>query len=412
MGVITSSAKLIRMVGLLFLFLLPTQLGTFFFFPFSYAHGMRVDYLAPAIYLTDILVLIMAVLMIVNKRTLITTLFQSRILYVIFLFFAINVATSTEPMIALYRVLKWIEVGMVICVFSQFKTKPVVILYALIAGAVLQLLLVVFQITQNHTMQGFAYFLGERSFSLATPGIAKISMQGVEILRGYGTFSHPNALAGFYLLAFSWILCDKRFDIEPLKSLFLSASTILILFSFSKIALVGFLLVNVIRILTMKSTCFVCTFAKILVPITLASVFFASQGDPDSLDKRIWLAQSALAIIRDFPLFGVGLGNYIFAQSTIPIPYSYQFLQPVHNIFLLWLSETGIVTNLVILGGFGFAAYARMIKLAFSWKKYLPIVFVIIFTGFFDHYWLTQQQNILLAGTVFGLLQGHKGMVQ
>lgn len=403
---------MMRVVGIFFLFLLPTQLGTFLFFPFSYVHGIRVDYLAPALYLTDILALILFVLMIVNERSSIVGLFRSPLWYVLILICVINIIASIEPMIALYRTFKLLEFGMIIYVFSRLLIRPKYVLCAFFAGAMIQLLLIMFQVTQGHTLQGIAYFLGERSFSLATPGIAKISMQGVEILRGYGTFSHPNALSGFYLLLFSWVLFDKRFHFEPLKSLFLAVSTLLILFSFSKIAITGFLLMNLLYVFKNKSSCAICMGAKILVPIALTGVFFATQGDPDSLAKRVWLTQSALSMLRDFPLFGVGFGNYLYAQSAIPIPYSYQFLQPVHNIFLLWLSETGIVTNFVILSGFSFALYARMVKITILWKKYLPVLFVLIFTGFFDHYWLTQQQNILLVGTVFGLLQRHKGMVQ
>src|SRR3990167_10994750 len=40
----------------LFLFLLPTQFGKFFFFTFSYISGLRIDYLAYALYASDLLV--------------------------------------------------------------------------------------------------------------------------------------------------------------------------------------------------------------------------------------------------------------------------------------------------------------------------------------------------------------------
>ncbi|MDP4011799.1 MAG: hypothetical protein Q8P72_06265, partial [Candidatus Roizmanbacteria bacterium] len=49
----------------LFIFFLPTQLGTFFFIPESYIDGIRIDYLAPAVYLTDILVIILIVITVI-----------------------------------------------------------------------------------------------------------------------------------------------------------------------------------------------------------------------------------------------------------------------------------------------------------------------------------------------------------
>ncbi|MCX6730896.1 MAG: hypothetical protein NTZ55_03540 [Candidatus Roizmanbacteria bacterium] len=38
-----------------FSFFIVSQLGKHFFFPFSYLSGIRIDYLAPTIYFTDIL---------------------------------------------------------------------------------------------------------------------------------------------------------------------------------------------------------------------------------------------------------------------------------------------------------------------------------------------------------------------
>jgi len=50
---------------LLILFL-PTQLGRHFFFDFSFVSGIRIDYLAPTIYLTDILVLLLFIAWVLN----------------------------------------------------------------------------------------------------------------------------------------------------------------------------------------------------------------------------------------------------------------------------------------------------------------------------------------------------------
>ena len=42
-----------------FAFLLPSQLGKHYFFSFSYLSGIRVDYLAPTLYMTDIIAIIL-----------------------------------------------------------------------------------------------------------------------------------------------------------------------------------------------------------------------------------------------------------------------------------------------------------------------------------------------------------------
>src|SRR5690606_28198779 len=100
---------------------------------------------------------------------------------------------------------------------------------------------------------------------------------------------------------------------------------------------------------------------------------------------------------------GTGLGSYLNAQTQFSIPYSYLFFQPVHNIFLLLLAETGIFI-------FGIVIYYFYMttKLLYKNKTALILLSVIVLTGFFDHYWLTLQQNVLLIPVVFGLLKNQK----
>ena len=50
-----------KTLSILFLLLLPTQLGKHFFFDFSYLSGVRVDYLAPTVYLLDVTVFLLAI---------------------------------------------------------------------------------------------------------------------------------------------------------------------------------------------------------------------------------------------------------------------------------------------------------------------------------------------------------------
>jgi len=60
-----------RVVFFLFylcLLLLPTQLGRHFFFDFSLISGIRSDYLAPTVYLTDIVIVLMIILEITHEK--------------------------------------------------------------------------------------------------------------------------------------------------------------------------------------------------------------------------------------------------------------------------------------------------------------------------------------------------------
>lgn len=405
--------------------LLPVQLGTFFFFPFSHVSGIPVDYLAPAVYLTDILIMIVLVLSFVKKNTPSpsgtplkgeTIPFCSPlegglrgVLWSIIILITFNIIFALQPIIAIYKLLKIIEVVVLFFIVKQTKLDYRNVLIAFTAGALVQLALAVFQVTQGHAAQGLFYFLGERFFTLSTPGIAKVSLQGVEILRAYGTFSHPNSLAGFYLLLYAFVLFRKLHPpfYSPLKGglrgVFLTITTLLILLSFSKVAIVLYLIVTVTAVLRNKPDCRLCMVSRILVPIVVAVLFLSASGDQNTVEKRIWLMQKSITIIHDHLLTGVGPGNYLLAQAQFPIPYAYFFLQPVHNIFLLIMAELGVPIFLLL-------SYFIFPLLRTVWKT--PggkmILLVVVLTGMGDHYWWTLQQNILLLPVIFGLLRSEQ----
>lgn len=381
----------------LLLFLLPTQLGKHFFLPFSYVSGVRIDYLTPTIYLTDCIILLLTILSIKTFKI----QFNKKI-FIIFLLIIANIIFSLSPWISFY---KWIKLAEVVTLFFLLKPKLNIkyVLLAFIGGALLQLILVLFQITQQHTMQGFAYFLGERYFSISTPGIAKTSLQGTEILRGYGSFSHPNSLAGFFLLLYTYILFEKKYNKHIyLKYTFIAISSVLILLSFSKIVIITFLILTA-YFASKYIACKFCAVGRIIVLSVLSLLFISAQGDPESFQKRLYLIQNSIQTILQYLITGTGLGAYLAAQTQFPIPYSYLFFQPVHNIFLLFLAETGVI----ITGIFIYILF-RVIKPFIKNEVVLILLLVIFITGFFDHYWLTLQQNMLVIPVVFGLLKKQK----
>lgn len=395
----------------LFIFLLPTQLGTFFFISQSYIDGIRIDYLAPSLYMTDILIIL---LLFIPKREPIffskirEILFSRKIIFVGFLLILINIIFSLEPIITIFAYIKLAELWLIYFFIKQTPLLPKKILQMLLFSAGTQLLLVTLQIINHGSLQGIWYFLGERLFSLSTPGIAKISLQGIELMRGYGTFSHPNSLAGFYLLLYGFVSFYQPFDTyHLLRKIFLTIAIMLILFSFSKIAIIGLLGIMIYSGFKNKTNCFICRTSQLIVPIVLGAVFLSGVGDPKSLDKRLWLTASSLQIIQDHLFSGVGLRNYLIAQSTFSIPYPYFFLQPVHTIFLLAIAELGVPLFMLIV-------YLLKNTIQTIWKSPAgkAVIITVVFTGLFDHYWLTLQQNMLLIPVVFGLLQKHKSMVK
>lgn len=391
--------KLNQILFFLFLLFLPTQLGKHFFFPFSYLSGVRVDYLAPTVYLTDIIVFL---LVIFNFKTVFKFFKNKKVMIGLFLLL-INVLFSRLPVISLYWFIKIIEFLIVFSLAKKMlKTlEEKFILTALLISGLFELSLSFIQLINKHSVQGIFYYFGERLLSLSTPGVAKASIQGVEFLRPYGTFSHPNSSSGFFLILYFYILIYKKFNrYLILKYLFLFISSVLVFISFSKIAIVSYLILNTFYlILNTKINCRICKIARMTILFIISLIFLQATTDPLTINKRIELMKNSITIILRYPIQGVGLGSYLIEQAKFSSKYYLFFNQPVHNIFLLFISETGL-----IIGGFLlYQLINQLIQRRLTKDRWL-LIFVIVFTGFFDHYWLTLQQNFLLMGLVMGVI--------
>jgi len=379
----------------LFVFLLPTQFGKHFFLPFSYISGVRIDYLAPTVYVTDILTIFLVTL---HSRDVLHFFKKGLFLYFVF-FICLNILFSLSPLISLYRFFKIIEFLIIVAVFKkEYPTRKNLIMQAFLCGLLLQFILVITQFTVKHSLQGIWYFLGERYIHLGLPDIAKASINGAEFLRPYGTFSHPNSMAGFYLMLSLFILTNKSITNLFFKYVFLLFSACIIILSFSKATLIIFGLLLLYYFASFSIRCRICFAAKFVTIGTIILLFMIVQTDPLSFQKRTELISDAFNIIMQFPLLGTGIGNYLHAQINFPIRYPYFFLQPVHNIFLLLIAETGIPFGLFFIGKI-VIIFANTIRKSLMLLPFLAVVF----TGMIDHYWFTLQQNILLLAVMSGI---------
>ncbi len=378
---------------ILFLFFLPTQLGRHFFFPFSFISGIRVDYLAPTIYLTDILflgLLVMNFKMVVNG-------FRNKNLLIILGLLLISVFFALSWQVAAYRYLKILELVAVFFIFRNFKLDFRKITQAFFASSLFTLFLAVLQLVNKSSLQGIFYFFGERFLTLSTPDVAKASLQGIEFLRPYATFSHPNSMAGFFLLVYTFFLVSKQKSL--IKNLLIFISALIVLFSFSKIAIITLVLLTAIYFASTwkKVECKFCIASRLIVLAVIGLTFSLAQTDPASVQKRAELLQNSWTIIAASPLLGVGLGNYIIVQSRLA-KQLFTLTQPVHNVFILLLAETGVVLFALIF----ISLYRQFQK--FMDFNFLVIASAIIVTGAVVQYWGALQHNFLLLGVILGLI--------
>src|SRR3990167_5526392 len=187
--------KVERALFYLLIIFLPSQLAYHFWPDWAFIFGIRVDYLAPAIYLTDILI----VLLLVISRTKIKFSYFLAFSFLAFL----NIYFSISPWASFF---KWLKIlGLIFLALYVSRNKDLFRrkIFIRVLGFSLMLISVV-GITQfllGKTLGGPLYFLGERSFNIETPGIALQNIFGRDFLRAYSIFSHPNSLAGYLFVS-------------------------------------------------------------------------------------------------------------------------------------------------------------------------------------------------------------------
>ena len=401
---------------LLILFL-PTQLGKHFFPAFTFIYGLRIDYLSPTLYLTDILIFLIFIFSFKNILKLLIQKYKNILVYFLLflLFLLVGISASKNQLSGLVGIIKIIEyvyLGVFFYLnFNNLNKKLFILLFIL--GIFFESLLSLGQYFNKGSFQGLLYFLGERSFNQQTPGIANASINGELMLRPYGTFSHPNILSGYILLSSVLILSFKETLNKNLIKLVLIFSTLGIFISFSRVAMVTwiiflltyFLIAMVKKYKNLKLN---TTFLKEgLMVLSIVLIFFLillsnsivlerftlfSFSD-ESVTQRVSLINSSFNMIIKSPVFGVGINNFL--NNLEPEFNNPILIQPVHNIFLLVFSQIGIIGFFAFMYLF-FKSFTRVIALNKNIFIKLSLLTVIILIGLFDHYLLTIQQTQIL----------------
>lgn len=243
-------------------------------------------------------------------------------------------------------------------------------------------------------------FLGESQVVSGMQGSSFVTLGGEVFLRSYGTFPHPNLLAGYLLfnilLALKF-LNVKRKDTGILSYVLIFFSSLALLFTFSRISILLAVLVLVVYFgaKLVKGKLFV--FSLPLFFERFVNLF--SSGDT-SWEDRVKLFKSSVGVIKENWLSGIGMGNFVRGVEG-DVPRSVNnvlLLQPVHNFFLLTFSELGLI-------GFGLYMWLlvkiykkNIVKITLLGVLVLVCLFVLVS---FDHYAFSLPQGIILFFFLF-----------
>ncbi len=266
-------------------------------------------------------------------------------------------------------------------------------------------------------------FLTESPLGVGIDGVAKFISNDLTFIRSYGSFPHPNVLAFFLLvcLFFVYYLWLKK-EKSLMGDCFLLVAHLLILFSlfltFSRSIVFTFFLFSFIF--------FILNFRKytkqmlgiFLLLIVFSSIFFVL-ARPEILDRfsvsskeqsvvlRGLYNDISSSIIQEYPLLGVGLGNFVMEMREMFYLLLNWIHQPVHNVYLLIASEVGLIGLFVFLM-FIYQLLRQfrnnVIKRDEQHYVLLLITFSIIFVSLFDHFFWTLQQGQLIFWLITGLL--------
>ncbi len=410
----------VLLYSLLLLFL-PTQLGKHFWFPSSQVLGIKIDYLSPTLYVTDCIILFLFLTSLFSgslKALFISISTRAKlVLLVALLFLLLSSLQARHPEIALYLFVKVLE-----CVFVGFYTafvarkilsmRNIGVLVGI--GVSVEAGLALSQYALQRSVGSVLYFLGERTFTPQTPGIATTSLGGELWLRAYGTFSHPNVLAGYLLLSLLLLLPLAIKSKDRLKNLwifFVSLGTLGMVVTLSRTALLlwfGSILILLRKEGKLKKIFWyvgVIFFSLLLVFFFTPLPFQFFRSDLlESFSLRVELMHAAFRMIIDSPLFGVGPLHFVSSLPFYSVPLRHVFyIQPVHNIFLLAASEVGLLGLFFLLWFFSRTAF-HLHRLRKERTVFFLLFASILILGMVDHYLFTLQQGQLLLAFSLGLL--------
>lgn len=233
-------------------------------------------------------------------------------------------------------------------------------------------------------------FLGESVFSAGMKGSNFIDIAGNLYIRGYGTFPHPNILAGWFLMSMVFLWKNKR------GFVFLILSSVGIALTFSRVGiflLAVFWIFYIFQYLRTRKKKMLFSFYG-LIHERVLNLF---SGGDSAVADRVNLFKQSINIFKNNWLMGTGYNIFVKEMgSNMPRTANGVWLnQPVHNIFMLSLCELGITGSIFL----GISYWKTFFKEKVDIKKIENIfIFIcLILIGMVDHYMFSLPQGIVIS---------------
>jgi len=397
-----------------------TLLFVTFLFPFNitigfpslsdpYVNGSFSNYLVPTLHLLDVFI-ILFLLVQLRDWTFVTEFVKKNkwIIGIFLLYFLIHIISHFN----LLSIINLSRIYLYIFTFAlgvktvkdivKGRYFPIVLLLTVIMQGVLGII----QFSKGFDMN--LGFLGESELLSGVIGSSFISLSQGVFLRAYGTFPHPNVLAGFFLFAlfvllYLLLVSKKERRLIPLSIAVISS--IFIIFTFARLSI--FLTVLIWLVFFMYKAWELRKANFSILPLFFERSLNLFTSADTSIQDRVSLLKASFDMIKRDPL-GIGSSQFVanLKDYSLYTSSGITLLQPVHNIFTLVLVEHGFIGGLGLIVLLGALFFGKL----FSTKgiyRFVTIGAGILFVsiGMFDHYLITLPQGLVFTSLFVSLLQ-------
>ena len=407
--------KIHKLLFDLLIIFIPVNLAKHFILSSSYVDGVLVDYLIPSIYLTDLVILLLLVswllenLLSYNKNMSKIILDKKVVILFVFLIF------STKSPISFVRFLKIVEFSLLaFYVYKNFTFKKDFekLVTLLSISVIFECVLGFIQFIKRSSLFTNYLFFGEQPYSYNTPGINIESFFGSKMIPPYGTFSHPNVFSGFLVFALTLIFyfsLTKRVKFLNVCAFFYGFFILLLTKSFVSYSALVFGVV-LLGVWFFKKNTNMVAWSKILLKSFYAVLainlllflipkveFFNSFS---SVFRRVDLISASIQMFLKNPVFGVGLG--LFTKNLLAfggVRGVILFIQPVHNIYYLLLSECGLPALVLFL-----LLIRQLFRKIENFTIFSVVLLELLLIGTMDHYLFTLEQGMVIFWLTLGFV--------
>ncbi len=329
--------------------------------------------------------------------------------FLLLVFLVISLFWVDDKILAGFWLVRLLEAGLLWLVVWFVKPNFKKISLSFMAAGVIQAVWAIGQFAYQSTIA--SKWLGVAEHPLFQPGSSVVLASTGRWLRAYAGQTHPNVLGGLLvitLLFTVYLLVNyfyKNNSLGKSKVCLLAAYLLQLgglFFTFSRGAwlawfmslLAWWLFIKIDRRLLIKLGLMAGAVFVVLGVVnwqpTVGRLLGGSRLEQQSVEERVGSISDSRTMLNDYWFKGVGLGNYtVQLQQYQPGLKIYKY-QPVHNLWLLVLTEIGLI-GLVLWLVIWFLSWLS-VKSIFIKLLSLPI----IITGLVDHYWWTSASMFLL----------------